>query len=786
MAKQCKGIKNKNGDQCIAYIFTPNDYCTTHDYFNNLDENVIMSIQTNDGKTTICTGGCKQWHGDVNPETGKAFAVCFKCKNAKKIKPIDTMCNWHINFRDNSEHIQNVRRVKGLNSTSKSDQKQDIPIIFGCTNFPKCNKKKVNGEEYCGPHIFAKDYNNEQKNKVTNCLDCKQIKLLVDGTNYCIGCKEKHNNNNAKEKEKRDKLPDSKCIAIIAGNNTCVHIKTNGDYCNTHNFIPNRLVANEEIGNMLCEMHNITEINRENTSSCKNCGINYITGTSLTLKGKTCDKCPYCLLKLREYDLQRNREGRIYNLTPETKEKKRIWREENYELMAMYYMRYRGNKILKLGVDEYHRLNNESAKKRRVLNPDKQQMINKLQNVNMKYKYGYYKRTANDKGRIFELSYDECEQYFLSDCFYCNDNAIQGEIINGIDRIDNSKGYLLQNCVPCCNMCNVMKGHKSNHIEFILICNHILTYLNIINTILCPLIFKDHFSGPYNKYNESATSRNYEFNISKDEFYSIINNKCYLCGKQNTNKNINGIDRLDNNIGYIFNNCRTCCTTCNVLKLDYNLNDVLIKLLKIVMNYNNEIKLNNDISYAINKIMNIEYDIHNNHNAVNDNELTNCNDIELDNYDGYTNDSKYLNELEILLPSHNIDDVDNIIDRLNDLYSDANYTTEFINLMDKQENSISLKINEGVTKKSKEATEKRKIAKAINKPIEHQKLIETNINPEILKQRVATLSAKKQNKLNNSEIIDVIIKDNALNIINAHKKETNAKIMEHYTLYKQI
>lgn len=30
--------------------------------------------------------------------------------------------------------------------------------------------------------------------------------------------------------------------------------------------------------------------------------------------------------------------------------------------------------------------------------------------------------------------------------------------INGVDRVDSSKGYEIENCVPCCSMCNRMKN----------------------------------------------------------------------------------------------------------------------------------------------------------------------------------------------------------------------------------------------------------------------------------------------------------------------------------------
>jgi hypothetical protein len=43
-------------------------------------------------------------------------------------------------------------------------------------------------------------------------------------------------------------------------------------------------------------------------------------------------------------------------------------------------------------------------------------------------------------------------------------------ICNGIDRVDNMKGYTVDNCVPCCSLCNYMKRGLSfsdflNHIQ---------------------------------------------------------------------------------------------------------------------------------------------------------------------------------------------------------------------------------------------------------------------------------------------------------------------------------
>lgn len=45
------------------------------------------------------------------------------------------------------------------------------------------------------------------------------------------------------------------------------------------------------------------------------------------------------------------------------------------------------------------------------------------------------------------------------ECFYCGKPAP-----NGIDRRDNSKGYIKGNCVACCKHCNYAKGDLSEEV----------------------------------------------------------------------------------------------------------------------------------------------------------------------------------------------------------------------------------------------------------------------------------------------------------------------------------
>jgi 5-methylcytosine-specific restriction endonuclease McrA len=81
-----------------------------------------------------------------------------------------------------------------------------------------------------------------------------------------------------------------------------------------------------------------------------------------------------------------------------------------------------------------------------------------------------YGKDAKKRGYDFNLDLNEFEEITKSKCFYCgvdpsliykhrkNISDDRGYIYNGIDRKNNSKGYTIENSVPCCKTCNVMKG----------------------------------------------------------------------------------------------------------------------------------------------------------------------------------------------------------------------------------------------------------------------------------------------------------------------------------------
>ena len=64
-----------------------------------------------------------------------------------------------------------------------------------------------------------------------------------------------------------------------------------------------------------------------------------------------------------------------------------------------------------------------------------------------------YKGGAKRKGRAFTLTDEQAFSLFQQPCFYCGGPGY------GIDRVDNLKGYELDNCVPCCSFCNEIKSN---------------------------------------------------------------------------------------------------------------------------------------------------------------------------------------------------------------------------------------------------------------------------------------------------------------------------------------
>lgn len=90
----------------------------------------------------------------------------------------------------------------------------------------------------------------------------------------------------------------------------------------------------------------------------------------------------------------------------------------------------------------------------------------------------------------------------------------------------------------------------------------------------------------YGRYRHNASIKGYSFNLSKDEFKPITKMDCHYCGASPTGSMVrskstngsyihNGVDRIDNQLGYELNNVVPCCKLCNYAKRDRNYHEFI-------------------------------------------------------------------------------------------------------------------------------------------------------------------------------------------------------------------
>lgn len=86
--------------------------------------------------------------------------------------------------------------------------------------------------------------------------------------------------------------------------------------------------------------------------------------------------------------------------------------------------------------------------------------------------YASYRKGAKDRGIDFNIPKHKFYEIIKRDCFYCGEPAsnirkprvatkTSSFIYSGIDRLDSNGPYTLENCIPCCSVCNRMKVDSS-------------------------------------------------------------------------------------------------------------------------------------------------------------------------------------------------------------------------------------------------------------------------------------------------------------------------------------
>jgi hypothetical protein len=108
---------------------------------------------------------------------------------------------------------------------------------------------------------------------------------------------------------------------------------------------------------------------------------------------------------------------------------------------------------------------------------------------------------------------------------------------------------------------------------------------------------KSAFNTLFRVYQKNAKTKKLIFNLSETLFKKLTQENCFYCGSEpkNVMKNwcdngdyiYNGIDRIDNTVGYEESNCVPCCKQCNYAKRKISQQEFLLWVERV---YNHSIK----------------------------------------------------------------------------------------------------------------------------------------------------------------------------------------------------
>ena len=455
---------------------------------------------------------------------------------------------------------------------------------------------------YCKHHTYLNDYTDEMFKKTSVCSSCKLWKFTG---NYatCSECRERG------EKVRQE----AKESVVLCAKDGCKFKKSENKYCGKHQTLL-FVEETESLGLKTCKnyirgcrsqmQHSYKftrceeclkqerekdhkkrgtiasiEIKNPEQKACSTCCKIFSMESFQGLHGET-KTCLCCREANKRADEKRDAEhvrelARKNEKKPERRAVKFAWKEANYEKVATYWMDAR-KRLIENDLEGYLKKNAEHAKNWRIANPEKCEKSNKDRSENINYHFVTYKRSAETKQLEFNMTKGGFMEMVESPCYYCG--IIQEKGFNGIDRLDSdsNKGYIMSNCVSCCEMCNFMKGCLGPTI-FINRVEHMTTHMKLFQGNLHPEDFKDIANVNYSDYKLRANRKELEFDLSKSLFNEKIKEPCYLCGKQISTTHKNGLDRFDSDIGYIEKNVNSCCGNCNMMKRDYNYDDFINK-----------------------------------------------------------------------------------------------------------------------------------------------------------------------------------------------------------------
>jgi hypothetical protein len=241
-----------------------------------------------------------------------------------------------------------------------------------------------------------------------------------------------------------------------------------------------------------------------------------------------------------------------------------------------------------------------------------------------------YKKRHETSGGIWTIDFSECVSLMDNPCYYCgikNSNKIKISSVNsleynGIAMMNEDLGFVSGNVITKCKQCRYVNvelvNKKFGYLQVIEMVGqnekgYILWRLvcDCGNEVIKPSVYITGSTFPscgcyltsdtykkkasptkdyekrltktiYTNYKRRGKQSGKGFDLSMEDFSSMIQQDCFYCGaipsnsistryRVHDNKSLsyNGLDRVDSGKGYTMDNVVTCCIRCNMGKLDY-------------------------------------------------------------------------------------------------------------------------------------------------------------------------------------------------------------------------
>lgn len=122
-----------------------------------------------------------------------------------------------------------------------------------------------------------------------------------------------------------------------------------------------------------------------------------------------------------------------------------------------------------------HELNNSKKYRQENINIIK----SKKYNHKLSARFSMLKSRAIKRKLDCTINYEQYCKYISEPCFYCKNKLCEKVIAGcGLDRLDNSQGYIEGNIVSCCKICNMIKGNYLTSEETLVAVNAIIEFRN--------------------------------------------------------------------------------------------------------------------------------------------------------------------------------------------------------------------------------------------------------------------------------------------------------------------